>query len=54
MQGDDIVLIPDTKQISYLKYNIDSLKVGLSTDELEYLDEVFHLMQLKENAIVMI
>ena len=38
-QGKDIVPIPGTKHVSYLKENIAALDVKLSTDDLRRLDE---------------
>lgn len=39
-QGDDIVPIPGTKRVSFLKENINSLDVKLSKDDLKRLDEI--------------
>ena len=39
-QGEDIVPIPGTKHIEYLKENIAALEVVLSEDDLRQLDEI--------------
>lgn len=39
-QGDDIVPIPGTKHVEYLKENISALDIELSTEDLRRLDEV--------------
>lgn len=39
-QGEDIVPIPGTKHIDYLKENIGAAKVELNEDDLKLLDEV--------------
>jgi aryl-alcohol dehydrogenase-like predicted oxidoreductase len=39
-QGDDIVPIPGTKHIEYLKENIAAAEIELSEDDLKRLDEV--------------
>ena len=39
-QGDDIVPIPGTKRVSYLKENVKALDVTLSKDELAQLDAI--------------
>ena len=40
-QGDDIVPIPGTKHRKYLEENVGALKVELTSEELQRLDEVF-------------
>jgi aryl-alcohol dehydrogenase-like predicted oxidoreductase len=44
-QGDDIFPIPGTKRRTYLKENIESLKIELSPDDLEKIDKVAKLVQ---------
>lgn len=39
-QGEDIVPIPGTKHLKYLKENIGALEIDLSDDELRRIDEV--------------
>jgi len=39
-QGEDIVPIPGTKRISYLKENIGALNVTLTSEDLQRIDEV--------------
>jgi aryl-alcohol dehydrogenase-like predicted oxidoreductase len=39
-QGDDIVPIPGTKHVEYLKENIDAIDIELSPDELDRLEAV--------------
>lgn len=46
-QGDDIFPIPGTKRRAYLKENIDSLKITLSSDELDRINRVS--MQVQGN-----
>ncbi len=40
-QGEDIVPIPGTKQISYLEENLEALSIALTTEELQFLNQVF-------------
>ncbi len=42
-QGDDIVPIPGTKHLKYLKENVASVNIELTNKELKALDEVFPL-----------
>lgn len=46
-QGDDIFPIPGTKRRTYLTENIKSLKVELSTDELEKINQISQLVKGK-------
>lgn len=39
-QGQDIVPIPGTKHIEYLKENIEAVNINLSNEDLERLDEI--------------
>ncbi|KIM29439.1 hypothetical protein M408DRAFT_328711 [Serendipita vermifera MAFF 305830] len=39
-QGDDFIAIPGTKKIKYLKENVGSRKVTLTSDELGAIDEI--------------
>ncbi|PPQ86018.1 hypothetical protein CVT24_008142 [Panaeolus cyanescens] len=36
-QGDDIIPIPGTKKIKYLKENLDALRIQLDSDELKQI-----------------
>ncbi len=44
-QGDDIFPIPGTKRRTYLKENIESLKIELSPDELKRINQISQLVQ---------
>jgi len=46
-QGNDIFPIPGTKRRTYLKENIESLKIELSPDELERINQISQLVQGK-------
>jgi aryl-alcohol dehydrogenase-like predicted oxidoreductase len=46
-QGEDIFPIPGTKRSTFLKENIESLQIKLTTDELKRIDQVS--MQVKGN-----
>lgn len=46
-KGDDIFPIPGTKQRTYLKENIESLKVKLTQDEIESINQISQLVQGK-------
>ena len=39
-QGEDIVPIPGTKRISYLKENIEALQITLTNEDLQRIDKV--------------
>lgn len=39
-QGDDVFPIPGTKRITYLEENIDSLKITLTSDELNKINSL--------------
>jgi aryl-alcohol dehydrogenase-like predicted oxidoreductase len=40
-QGEDLVPIPGTKRRQYLEENVGALDVGLTSDELRRIDEMF-------------
>ncbi|PKP31531.1 MAG: aldo/keto reductase [Bacteroidetes bacterium HGW-Bacteroidetes-17] len=44
-QGNDIFPIPGTKRRTYLKENLESLKIELSPDELESINQISKLVQ---------
>jgi aryl-alcohol dehydrogenase-like predicted oxidoreductase len=44
-RGDDIFPIPGTKRRTYLKENIESLKIELSPDEIERINRISKLVQ---------
>lgn len=46
-QGDDIFPIPGTKRRTYLKENIESLKIELTQEELERINQISKLVQGK-------
>jgi aryl-alcohol dehydrogenase-like predicted oxidoreductase len=40
-QGDNIIPIPGTKHVKYLEENVEALKLQLSSEDLNFLNEVF-------------
>lgn len=44
-KGEDIIPIPGTKREKYLIENIDALKVELSAEEIQHLDELYQLVR---------